>query len=294
MEYQKTKEKKKVIILGAKGMLGQELARVFSANESYEVLAWDREELDITDNVQAERKIISQKPNIIINAAAYNAVDKAEEDEKEFELAKKLNAQTPKNLAKIAKKAGAVFVQYVTDYLFDGRKGQYDEKDVPNPISNYGISKAIGEKNVQEVGGKYYLVRTSKLFGEPAQSADAKKSFFEVMLNLTKEKDELKVIDDEKSCFTYVPDLASATKKLVEGKFDFGVYHLVNENPATWLEGVSELFKIAGIKNVKVLPVSAEEFPRAAKRASSTVLLNTKFPKLRSYQAALREWLERK
>lgn len=283
---------KKALIIGAKGMLGQELASVFSAGSKYDVLAWDREEIDITDKAQLKKKIIPQRPDIIINAAAYNAVDKAEEDEAEFDLAKKLNSESPQNLAQMAKKIDAIFVQYVTDYLFDGEKGEYTEKDETSPISNYGISKARGEKNVQKVGGRYYLIRISKLFGNPGQSDAAKKSFFEIMLRLAKEKDELKVIDDEKSCFTYVPDLAKATKELVEDGYEYGIYHLINEGPVTWYEGVLKLFELAGVENVKVIPVASDEFPRPAKRASSTVLLNTKFPKLRHYEKALKEWLK--
>lgn len=283
---------KKVLIIGAKGMLGQELVRCFSAEEKFEVLAWDRDDVDITDEVQLEKKIVSENPDVIINAAAYNAVDKAEEDEKEFALAKKMNAEAPKKLAQIAKKIDATFVQYVTDYLFDGKRGEYAEDAEVSPISNYGISKAMGEKNVQEVGGKFYLIRISKLFGKPAKSESAKKSFFDVMLKLAEEKDELQVVDGEKSCFTYVPDLAQATKNLLEGDYEYGIYHLINEGAVTWYEGLVVLFELAGIENVKLRPVGVDAFPRPAKRADSTVLVNTKFPKLRGYEEAIKDWLK--
>jgi dTDP-4-dehydrorhamnose reductase len=283
---------KKVIIFGVKGTLGTQLKKEFSEIGEYAVMGLDKDELDITDSEKVSELITKESPQIVINAAAYNAVDKAEKSETEFELAKKLNGEVPKILAEAAKKADAIFVQYVTDYLFDGEKGEYVESDQPNPISNYGISKALGEKNVRDVGGKIYLIRISKLFGDPGKSSQAKKSFFEVMLALAKEKDELKVVDDERSCFTYVPDLAKATRQLVEGDYEFGIYHIVNEGPVTWYGGAKKLFELIGNKKIKVVPVGQDKFPRPAKRASSTVLVNTKFPKLRHYEEALKEWLE--
>jgi len=182
---------KKVLIIGAKGMLGQELVRVFLADENYEVIAWDRKEIDITDETQVKDKIGALAPEIIINAAAYNAVDKAEEPA-EFELAKKLNGLAPGYLAKVAKGIkippacqrlsvamagrpnppftkwgkGALFVHYSTDYVFDGAKKEgYLEKDKPSPICNYGFSKLMGEQAVARVGGQYYIIRLQKLFG---------------------------------------------------------------------------------------------------------------------------------
>lgn len=283
---------KKVLIIGSKGMLGSELVHIFSKDKDYNVVGWDFDDIDITNKNAVKKKIATEKPIIIINAAAYNAVDKAEENEEEFEKAKKVNGEGPKFLAQAAKDINAIFVQYITDYLFDGKKGEYTEEDHPCPISNYGVSKAIGEKNVQEIGGKFYLIRISKLFGSPAQFENSKKSFFEMMLTLAREKDELKVVHSERSCFTYVPDLARATKDLIEKKYEYGIYHLVNEGAVTWYEGVLKLFEIVGNKKIKVAPVQPNEFPRPAKRASSTVLVNTKFPKLRHYEDAVKEWLK--
>ncbi len=281
---------KKILITGAKGILGSELVSLFSADKNYEVAAYDIENIDITNKDQVDMLLLKEMPDIVINAAAYNAVDKAEEDEEEYEKAKMTNGEAPKFLASAAKKRNAVFVQYVSDYVFDGEKGEYAETDPTNPISRYGRSKELGEKNVKRVGDKYYLIRTSKLFGKPGRSKEAKKSFFETMLMLAKEKDSLKVIDSERSCFTYVPDLAKATKRLVEKEYRYGIYHLINEGAVTWYGGVKTLFEIAKIKT-SVIPVSSEEFPRSAKRPHSSVLLNTKFPKLRNYEEAIKEWL---
>lgn len=285
---------KKVLILGAKGMLGKELVKVFYKDKKYEVQAWDKENLNLLNKKSVKENITLAKPDLIINCAAFNNVDAAEESEDVFALAKELNSEVPGFLAELAKELDATFIQFVTDYLFDGKEGGYKEDAETSPISNYGISKVKGEENVRAVGEKYYLIRVSKLFGEPGLTDEAKQSFFEVMLRLSKEKEELQVVDDEKSCFTYVVDLANATKTLFEEEYDYGIYHLINEGPATWYEGVLKLFELAKVENVKVIPVGSDQFPRPAKRAPSTILINTKFPKLRSYEEALKEWLENK
>jgi len=282
---------KKVIVIGAKGMLGQELVRIFQQDGQYEILAWDFAELDITDQGKVDLAMLKEMPDIVINAAAYNDVDGAEENEESYELAKQVNGFAPKYLAKAAKRRDAIFVQYSTDYVFDGKKDQYLENDLTDPISRYGKSKEMGEKNVLATGGKYYLVRISKLFGKPGVGLNAKKSFFEAMLKISENNDSFKVVDGERSCFTYAPDLAKATKELIEGNNNFGIYHLVNEGPATWFDGASKLFELAK-KKISLIPVSSEEFARKAKRPDSSVLVNTKLPKLRHYEQALKQWLD--
>jgi dTDP-4-dehydrorhamnose reductase len=284
-------DKTRVVIIGAKGMLGQSLVEIFESDEKYKTIGWDIEDIDIADREKVFGKIKEARPQAVINCAAYNMVDKAEESGEEFKKANKINGDGPGYLARVCQKEKAVFVHYVSDYVFDGKKGAYEEGDETNPISKYGLSKELGEKKVKEIGGAYYLIRTSKLFGRPAKAKTSKKSFFDVMLDLAKEKKELKVVDDERSCFTYVDDLAKATKKLIDENFEYGIYHIANEGPATWYEGVLKLFEIAGVKNVKVIPVSSEEFPRPAKRPKSSILINTKFPKLRRYEKAIEEWI---
>jgi dTDP-4-dehydrorhamnose reductase len=305
----------KVLIIGAKGMLGQELVKVFKKDKSYEVFGWDRDEVDITKEKELGTKIKKLKPKIIINAAAYNAVDKAEE-KKEFEIAKKINGKAPGYLAKIAKDIKATFVHYSSDYVFNGEPQielepagctgscagcglhqgfapqiGFNEDARTEPISNYGRSKLLGEKEVRKVRGKDYIIRLSKLFGKPAKTEGAKKSFFEIMLELGKKSKEVRGVDGEVSCFTYAPDLAKKTKEIVESKKPFGIYHVVNSDPCTWYEAVLELYKQAKIKT-KVIPVSGDEFPRPAKRPEYSVLLNTKLNPVRSYKDALKEYLK--
>lgn len=307
--------KTKILILGAKGMLGQELVKTFKKDSDYSVSAWDRTEIDIADKKQVREKIGKLKPEIIINAAAYNAVDKCEESAKEYALAKKLNGLAPSYLADVAKKIKAIFVHYSSDYVFDGKPDfppeppgcsgscghctlhddfrpqiGFKEDDKPKPISNYGKSKLMGERAVEKSGKRYYIIRLSKLFGKPAISPDAKRSFFDVMLEVGKKSKEVKAVDEEISCFTYAPDLAKKTKEMIEAKKTFGIYHITNGDACTWYEAVLELYQQAGLKT-KVLPVSSAEFPRPATRPSISTLINTKLNPLRSYKKALREYL---
>lgn len=280
----------RALILGSHGMLGQDLVKVFEVDQNWEVFAYDRDEVDIASEESLRGKIEKVEPQAVINAAAYNAVDKCETDEIEFELAKKINGAGPGILAKICKEKNIPLVHYSTDYVFDGEKGEYNETAKPAPISNYGRSKLLGEEEIQKNTDKFWLIRTSKLFGNPGKSAMSKKSFFDTMIVLAKDNRILKVVDEEKSCFTYTPDLALETKKIIEEKIPFGTYHVINEGACTWYRAAAELFKIAKME-VEVVPVASSEFPRPAKRPRSSVLLNTKLKPLRNYKEALKEYL---
>ncbi len=318
------KSKKKVLVLGSKGMLGQELVKVFESDKKYEVIGWDRDEIDVTDFDGLKKRVSDLWPDFIFNAVAYNAVDLCEENDEEYEKAKLLNVKLPRELSKISDALQAVLVHYSTDYVFDGERpvyksgsgrapsccgqgcpgcqygGQedtidffeYREEDKPNPLSRYGKTKFDGEKEVLKRDHQSYVIRLSKLFGKPATSEMGKKSFFDVMLEKGKNGETLKVIDGEMSKFTYAPDLALESKNIVEDDIsDYGIYHVVNEGAVTWYQGVLELFKIAGIET-EIIPVQPEEFPRPAKRPSSSVLSVKKIKPLRHYREALNEYLE--
>jgi len=281
----------KVIIIGAKGMLGKELVREFKTD--CEVLAWDMQEIYITNREMVMKKIKKEDPDVVINSAAYNAVDKAEEDEG-YEVAYKVNALGPENLAEASKKVGAIFATYTSDYVFDGKKKEgYKEDEKVLPISKYGLSKVEGEKRVQSFGGDYYIIRTSKLFGKEGEGENVKKSFITVMRELAEKMPEIKVVDEEVSCFTYTKDLAEATKFLLLGNYPPGIYHIVNGGPCTWFGCAKMLFEKLN-KKVKLIPVSSSEFPRPAQRPGFSVLINTKLPPLRSFEEALTEFLKEK
>ena len=275
----------KVLIIGAKGMLGQELVKVF---HDHEVLAWDREDCDITKKDEVQNKIQQAAPDLVINSAAYNDVDGAERNK---DLADRINGYAPGYIAEAADKAGARLVHYSTDYVFRGdRKQGYKEDAMPDPISVYGLSKYLGELETVKFTKKYYLIRLSRLFGKPGIGEDAKKSFVDKMLELAKTRDKLDVINEEVSCPTYAPDLAKRTREIVEGDYDFGIYHGANKGACTWYEFCQNIFKIKEI-SVKLNPVPGSKFPRLAKRPAYSILLNTKLPEARTWQEALWQYL---
>lgn len=281
---------KKILILGSKGTLGQALVKEFS-DSNYEVLAYDKDSLDVS-TPDAEVKIKSLKPDIIVNSIAYNAVAKMETDDSQREIAFFLNSKLPGILAKIAKELDATFIHYSTSYVFDGEKREgYREEDVVNPIDLYGKSKAEGEDAVKKVGGNYYIIRLSRLFGQRGASDMSKKTFVEIMQGEI-EKTELEVGNTEISSLSYAPDLAELTKYIIENKLPYGIYHGSNEGMCTWYEWAVEIFKDMG-SGPKVSP-SKVSLTQGVKHPQFSGLINTKLPKLRSWQDALAEFLKTK
>jgi len=281
----------KILIIGSRGMLGQQLAKIFSEDSNYQVISWDKEDVDITDFPQVKEKVISAKPEIIINVAAFNNVDGCEENE---QLANLINGYAVGNLAQVAKELGAVVIHYSSGYVFDGgEKTGYKEDDEPVPISKYDHSKYLGEKELQEKADKFYLIRTNLLFGPAALSEGAKKSFVDLILGLAKERDSFKFVTNEVSNPTYVVDLAKATKELIEDKCTYGIYHLINDGQASWYDWAKALFDLTGLKK-EMIGIKSDEYPRPAKRPENSVLINTKFPKLRPWQEALEEYLQKR
>jgi len=311
---------KKILIIGAKGMLGQELAKIFRNDKNYKVIAWDKEDLDITNEVAVNKKIKVIHPEIIINSAAYNAVDKCE-DPKEYKTAQKINGLAPGYLAKIAKKLKATLVYYSTDYVFSGEDPEieepegctnfcgtcglhsgfmpqigYLENSKPKPINKYGKTKLLGEEEVQKNIKNYYIIRTSKIFGNPAKAEGAKKSFFDTILELGKNppagRKKIKIINGEISCYTYAPDLARKTKEILEAKKPFGIYHITNSGACTWYEAALELYKQKKLKT-QVIPIDSSDLKRPAKRPEISVLINTKLNPMRNWKEALGEYLKK-
>lgn len=273
----------KTLILGAKGMLGQELVKTFSNTD---VTGWDREECDVL-LPQFEPKVRSLAPHIIVNAVAYNDVDRAEGEGRE--MAFRLNAEAPGNLARIAREIGATLVHYGTDFVFDGAKGDYSEEDEPSPISVYGTSKLKGEQAVLASGARVYVVRLARLFGKPAVSDGGKKSFVDLMLDLATKKDHLDLVDDEIASSTYAPDLAHATRTIIENHPP-GLYHAANSGKCSWYELAKTTFQLKGCA-IDIAPVSGKMFPRPASRPRDASLVSTKLPARRSWQEALTEYL---
>lgn len=275
----------KVLITGAKGMLGEELRRQLSSEE---VFAYDVEDLDITNALSVQKKIEELKPDWIFNCAAYNNVEKAEEQQ---ELAMAINAHGPENLAKAAESINAVMVHYSTGYVFDGQnEAGYHEEALPNPQSIYAKSKYAGEQAVSANCSKHYIIRLNFLFGPGGTSNAAKQSFPDQLLGWAASKDQLELIADEISTPTYVKDLAEASIRLVREKYPYGIYHLPNEGIASYYDWGKEILKIKNLNNM-VAAVDRTRFASKAHYPKCSVVLNTKFPKLRPWQQALAEYL---
>ncbi|OGE88093.1 MAG: dTDP-4-dehydrorhamnose reductase [Candidatus Doudnabacteria bacterium RIFCSPLOWO2_02_FULL_49_13] len=280
----------KVLILGAKGNLGQAMVEVY---HGHEVSAWDRAELDITDPDAVTQKITELAPELIINCAAYNAVDKAEEDRA---IADQINGYAVGFVAKAAAQIGATIVHYSTGQIFDGgNSGGYNENDKPCPVNAYGMSKFMGEIELQNSTENFYLIRTCWLYGKPAVGPDAavggaKKSFTDIMLEMAKEGKPINAVSNEFGNPTYVVDLAQATRALIEQQKPFGIYHLVNSGTASRYDWAQEIFAIKGI-SPELNSVEGRFFERRAKRPKYEVLNNNNFIQLRPWTEALREYL---
>jgi dTDP-4-dehydrorhamnose reductase len=273
-----------ILLLGAQGMLGGQLQKLYP-----DAVCWDREDVDVMDFPALRARILGlgSVPEAIINCVAFNDVDGAEE---QSDRAFALNADYVRNLARLAGKIGSRLVHYSTNYVFDGEQGEYAETDPPSPQSVYGHSKLRGEQLAAENTDRYYVIRTAVIFGPKGASDLSKKSFVEIMLDLARRTDTIRAVEDEMNSVTYAPDLAAATRRLLEAAPPSGIYHVSNSGGVSWYEFAKEIFRVAG-KRVTVLPVPSTHFPRKARRPKKAILLNTKLPPVRSWQEALQEFL---
>jgi dTDP-4-dehydrorhamnose reductase len=275
---------RKVLLLGAKGTLGGQLMKLYP-----EATGWDREEVDVLDfpALRARVAALGFTPDAVINCVAFNDVDGAE-DRPQQALA--LNAEFPGSLARFTRELGIPLVHYSTNYVFDGVSGEYAESDAPAPLSAYGHSKWAGEQRIAEQGGQCYIVRTAVIFGPKGESDLSKKSFVDLMRDLSAARDTIQAVADEVNSVTYAPDLAAATQGLLALLPQPGLYHLTNSGGASWFDLAREIFRITG-QSTNVLPVPSSHFPRKARRPPKAILHNTKLPPVRSWQAALAEFL---
>ena len=275
-----------IFLIGSNGMLGHALTAILS--QQHKLICFDLPELDITDLASFKSAVISHQPNLIINVAAYTDVDGCETN---TELAFAANARGPRNLAIVCSELNIPLVHISTDYIFDGTSiAPYQESDAPNPQSVYGKSKLVGEQHVRKLCPKHYIIRTSWLYGEHG------KNFVATMLRLAQERDELGVVNDQTGSPTYTVDLAQAIAELITQPA-YGTYHITNSGTCTWYEFTLEIFKQAGIRGVRVNPITTEEINRPAPRPQNSVLdnynwrLQGKEP-LRHYKEALADCLK--
>lgn len=275
----------KILITGANGMLAK---AVRNELKNEELILTDVADLDITD-IDAVRKFVNEvKPQYIINCAAYTAVDKAEE---QLELARKVNALGPKNLAIVANEEDATLIHISTDYVFGGAKPveeDYTEMEEKHPESVYGVTKLEGENAIIDSCFQHYIFRTAWLYGDG-------NNFVRTMLKLGKEKEEINVVSDQHGSPTYAVDLASIIHQAIEKQIPYGIYHATNLGYTTWYEFTKQIFEKANY-SCKVNPVTSEEFNSAAKRPKNSKLSKEKLLKagieIPTYEDALDRYLK--
>ena len=273
---------KRILVTGANGQLGNEM-RIIAKNSSDIYLFTDINQvegvettfLDITDLEAVQQCVVDNNIDVIVNCAAYTNVDAAETNE---DLAEKLNAEAPKNLAKAIKEVGGLLVQISTDYVFG--KELYNvpcrEEQQGTPTGVYGKSKLHGEQNIIEIGGNYVIIRTAWLYSEFG------KNFCKTMMNLTSTKSQLNVVFDQVGTPTYAYDLAKAIVVIID-KFDgtqTGVYHYSNEGVCSWFDFTKMIAEYNGTTACDILPCHSDEFPSPVKRPAYSVLDKTKIKKV--------------
>ena len=258
----------KVLITGANGQLGSELKLLTANYPNWEFVFTDVDSLDITNEEQVKNYCAANNFKLIINCAAYTAVDKAETD---YENALKVNALAPKILAKQAKRSGARFIHVSTDYVFAGDAYlPYGEDDAVAPNGAYGKTKLEGEKDCQEENPHSVIIRTAWLYSAFGNN------FVKTMLRLGTEREELGVVFDQVGSPTYAADLAEAILKVAASdNLVPGIYHYSNEGVASWYDFAIAIFEMAGV-TCKVKPVLSENFPTPAKRPAYSVLNKAK------------------
>jgi len=268
----------KLLISGARGQVGSELVEQ-AGNKNHEVFAYGSKELDISDFDQLKVIVEQVKPDVLINAAAYTAVDKAET---EIELAYAVNSLGSKNLAQVCKEYDIPLLHISTDYVYDGnKKSPYDETDQPNPIGVYGSSKLEGDQQVGNIWHKHIILRVSWVFGEQGNN------FVKTMLRLAQQRDELSIVDDQFGAPTSAKAIAKILLDIVNSKqFNqpdcaWGAYNLQSDPGVTWFGFARKIFEQAqssGLinKEIKLNPIPSSEFPTPVKRPSNSKLDGTK------------------
>lgn len=291
----------RILIVGYAGQVGVELQRSFLG--AGEIVCHDRDTVDLSVPEQVSAMVRNAAPGIILNAAAYTAVDRAES---EPEAAMAINATAPGIMAEEAARIGALLVHYSTDYIFDGTKTvPWIESDKPNPMNVYGASKLAGEIAIKQIGGQFLIFRTSWVYGPHG------KNFFLTMLRLARERESLDIVDDQIGAPTSSIELADATRMIVEGvragRYGFnkdwaGLYHMTCGGSASWCGFARAIFarsKTLLMGNTPtVIPIDSADYPAPAKRPHNSVLSNEKLYtrfglRLSSWEEALDKVIQR-
>ncbi len=279
---------RRILVMGAKGMLGRDLLKVLRMSSLGEVTGWDIDEVDIRIEQDTVEKIARLAPDVVIHLAAYTNVDDCEA---QVEKAFSVNAEGTRHVALGARACRARMIYLSTDYVFDGRKMKpYVESDPPNPLNVYGLSKLKGERYVQELTEDGVIVRTQWLFGRHG------KNFVTAILRQAGEKKDLSIVDDQTGSPTYAPDLAKAIAALIQHN-SRGIFHVANSGYCTWFTFGRSILEVSGMTGVTIRPISSRELNRAAIRPAYSVfdcrrLMEETGIVLRTWSEALKEYVQ--
>lgn len=275
----------KILVTGVKGQLGHDVVQELE-RRGIGTVGVDIDEMDITDRDSVDKVIREASPDAVIHCAAYTAVDAAEENE---ELCRRVNADGPRNIARVCRELDIKMMQISTDYVFDGQgERPWEPDDACRPCSVYGQTKYEGELAVRELLDKYFIVRIAWVFGING------KNFVKTMLNLSKTHDTVRVVNDQFGSPTYTYDLAKLLADMVVTD-KYGIYHATNEGVCSWYEFACAIFREAGVK-MNVIPVTTEEYGAKASRPANSRMSKEKltengFQKLPEWRDALRRYI---
>ena len=276
----------KILLLGHKGMLGNDLLLKF--NIGHEVVGLDKEEIDIVSSEECKRAIQETGPDIVINSAAFTNVDGCETAKDECFA---VNAEAIKNIAEVCRSKNIRIIHFSTDYVFDGTAKQpYKEDHQCNPINAYGESKLAGERYLQSLTDNYVLIRTSWLYGVKG------KNFVQTILDKAKTTKKLTVVDDQVGSPTYTKDLAAAVDLLIE-KNAKGIFNVTNRGTCSWYQFAKKILQESGLDDIELAPIKSDQLQRPAKRPAYSVLSMQKFIQttgktMQPWQLGLQDYLE--
>lgn len=298
-----------ILVTGANGQLGLKLQELLKKENRLTLT--DIGSMDITDKKEVDRVIKFKKPEFVIHTAAYTRVDDAE---KNIKLCEKINILGTKNIVRATRDIGATLIYISTDYIFDGKRKfrdkrqfghvfdgkknkPYTEKDKPKPLSVYGKTKLKGEELIQDIYDKFYIIRTSWIFGELPKGY-AGTNFVETMLRLAKEKKSLNIVNDQIGSPTYTKDLVEIIDKIIKFKVPYGIYNFSGEGECSWYDFAKEIFRQRKI-NININPIKTSEYPQKTKRPAYSYLDKTKIEKtlgikVRPWSEMLKEYLRNK
>lgn len=277
----------RILVVGHGGQLGSALMQVLRRGGEHEVSGIDYPEIDIADAASVAAAVAAASPDVVVNCAAYTAVDAAEEDE---DRALAINGLGPRLLAEQCRDRGAWLVHISTDYVFDGTAtSPYGEDAAPSPASAYGRTKLAGDLAVQELlPDSHYLIRTAWLYGRQGSN------FVKTMLRLERDRGSVSVVTDQVGQPTYAADLAEQIRLVIERRPAAGTYHGTNSGEVSWFGFTREIFRLAGADPERVLPTTSAEFTRPAPRPAYSVLghdhwIEQGLPEMRPWRAALEQ-----